>query len=180
MASFAAFAQLPTIGFKGGVNFATLNASASGTNLSITSGTLTTFNVGAFVDFKYFRFNLYRTKCISSSGGSSGSRQVFKNNTNTSFYRLSENGTLINEEIYKAEYVSADYQATSASFHLKYPVKEVFFPFAGIGPLRLLKESRMNHMGKLAFRWIYWNVLLKGTHIPFVSATMQETGKHFD
>ncbi len=54
------------------------------------------------------------------------------------------------------------------------------FPFAGIGPLRLLKESRMNHMGKLAFRWIYWNVLLKGTHIPFVSATMSESGKHYN
>jgi len=35
-------------------------------------------------------------------------------------------------------------------------------------------------MGKLAFRWIYWNMLLKGTHIPFVSAEMQEAGKHFD
>jgi sulfide:quinone oxidoreductase len=54
------------------------------------------------------------------------------------------------------------------------------FPFPGIGPLRLMKESRINHMGKLAFRWIYWNMLLKGTHIPFVSATMQESGKHFD
>jgi sulfide:quinone oxidoreductase len=53
------------------------------------------------------------------------------------------------------------------------------FPFPGVGPLRLLKESRMNHMGKLAFRWIYWNVLLKGTHIPFVSATMQDAGKEY-
>lgn len=50
----------------------------------------------------------------------------------------------------------------------------------GIGPLRLLKESRMNHMGKMAFRWIYWNMLLKGTHIPFVSAAMSESGKHYD
>lgn len=54
------------------------------------------------------------------------------------------------------------------------------FPFAGVGPLRLLNESRMNHMGKLAFRWIYWHVLLKGTHIPFVSAQMSESGKHFN
>jgi sulfide:quinone oxidoreductase len=53
------------------------------------------------------------------------------------------------------------------------------FPFPGVGPLRLLKESRINHMGKLAFRWIYWNMLLKGTHIPFVSTTMQTEGKHF-
>ena len=58
------------------------------------------------------------------------------------------------------------------------PVKGSF-PFAG-GPLSLLKESRMNHMGKLAFRWIYWNMLLKGRHIPFVTANMDESGKIFE
>ncbi len=51
------------------------------------------------------------------------------------------------------------------------------FPFGGIGPLQLLKESRMNHWGKLAFRWIYWNVLLKGIAIPFVSSNMSIAGK---
>ena len=54
------------------------------------------------------------------------------------------------------------------------------FPFPGVGPLSLLKESRMNHMGKLAFRWIYWNMLIKGTHIPFVSATMTDKGKKIE
>ena len=54
------------------------------------------------------------------------------------------------------------------------------FPLPGVGPLRLLKETHMNHMGKLAFRWIYWNMLIKGKHIPFVSAAMSETGKNFD
>lgn len=54
------------------------------------------------------------------------------------------------------------------------------FPFPGIGPMSLLKENRMNHMGKLAFRWIYWNMLLKGTPIPFVSATMSEKGKQIE
>lgn len=54
------------------------------------------------------------------------------------------------------------------------------FPFPGVGPLKLLKESRMNHMGKLAFRWIYWNMLLKGISIPFVSATMSEKGKEIE
>lgn len=52
------------------------------------------------------------------------------------------------------------------------------FPFNKFGPLSLLKESRLNHMGKLAFRWIYWKVLLKGKHIPYVSAEMQEKGKN--
>lgn len=53
------------------------------------------------------------------------------------------------------------------------------FPFPGVGPLRLLQESHMNHLGKMAFRWIYWNMLIKGKHIPFVSATMSEAGKEF-
>jgi sulfide:quinone oxidoreductase len=63
-------------------------------------------------------------------------------------------------------------KALLIDFNYTHEPVEGSFPFAGIGPLRLLKESRMNHMGKLAFKWIYWNVLLKGTHIPFVSATM--------
>jgi len=54
------------------------------------------------------------------------------------------------------------------------------FPFPGVGPLSLLKESRMNHMGKMAFKWIYWNMLITGRHLPFVSAQMTEAGKVFD
>ena len=54
------------------------------------------------------------------------------------------------------------------------------FPFAKIGPLRLLKESVFNHWGKLAFRWVYWNMLLKGIAIPFVSRNMSFKGKVFD
>ncbi|MBK8517417.1 MAG: NAD(P)/FAD-dependent oxidoreductase [Saprospiraceae bacterium] len=54
------------------------------------------------------------------------------------------------------------------------------FPIAGIGPLRLLKESRFNHWGKLAFKWVYWNMLLKARPIPFVSAKMNEAGKDYN
>jgi sulfide:quinone oxidoreductase len=53
------------------------------------------------------------------------------------------------------------------------------FPIAGIGPLRLLEESRFNHLGKLAFRWVYWNMLLKARPIPFVTARMNVAGKDF-
>ena len=70
-------------------------------------------------------------------------------------------------------------KALLIDFNYSHEPVEGEFPFPGVGPLRLLKESRVNHMGKLAFRWIYWNMLLKGTHIPFVSAKMQEAGKHF-
>lgn len=51
------------------------------------------------------------------------------------------------------------------------------FPFAKIGPLKLLKESVFNHWGKLAFRWVYWNMLLKGVPIPFVGRNMSLKGK---
>ena len=61
-----------------------------------------------------------------------------------------------------------------------YEVEPLFgrFPFARIGPLRLLRESRLNHLGKLAFRWIYWNVLLPGRDIPAVGPRMSMKGKH--
>jgi len=54
------------------------------------------------------------------------------------------------------------------------------FPLPGVGPLRLLKETHMNHLGKLAFRWIYWNMLIKGNHIPFVSSAMNTAGKNIE
>jgi len=34
------------------------------------------------------------------------------------------------------------------------------FPLPTFGPFSLLKETRLNHMGKLFFRWFYWNMLL--------------------
>jgi sulfide:quinone oxidoreductase len=71
-------------------------------------------------------------------------------------------------------------KALLIDFNYTHEPVEGTFPFPGVGPLQLLKESRMNHFGKLAFRWIYWNMLLPGKHLPFVSSEMQETGKHFD
>lgn len=50
------------------------------------------------------------------------------------------------------------------------------YPIPGIGPFSLLEETRINHLGKLAFRWIYWNVLLKGRHMP-VTTHMSMAGK---
>jgi sulfide:quinone oxidoreductase len=40
------------------------------------------------------------------------------------------------------------------------------YPLSHVGPLSLLKETRTNHWGKLAFRWLYWNVLLPGRPLP--------------
>jgi len=52
------------------------------------------------------------------------------------------------------------------------------FPFPGLGPFGLLKESRMNHYGKLLFRWIYWHILIKGREMP-ISSEMTMAGKKF-
>ena len=54
-----------------------------------------------------------------------------------------------------------------------------FFPFPGIGPFSLLKESRINHYGKLIFRWIYWHILLKGKEMP-IDTHMTMAGKKTD
>ena len=53
------------------------------------------------------------------------------------------------------------------------------FPFPGIGPFNLLQESRMNHYGKLMFRWIYWHILLKGKEMP-IDTEMTMAGKKLD
>ncbi len=45
------------------------------------------------------------------------------------------------------------------------------------GPLPLLKESRLNHLGKLMFEWVYWHVLLPGREIPGIPTTMSTAGK---
>ena len=50
------------------------------------------------------------------------------------------------------------------------------YPLPVIGPMRLLAESRINHWGKLAFRWMYWNLLLPGRRLP-VPVHMSMTGK---
>ena len=51
------------------------------------------------------------------------------------------------------------------------------FPLPGVGPFSLLQESFLNHVGKMGFKWIYWNILLKGLNIPFVESCMSMNGK---
>ena len=49
------------------------------------------------------------------------------------------------------------------------------FP-AALG-LPLLRESRVNHLGKLAFQWLYWHALLPGRDLPAIGPTMPTRGK---
>jgi sulfide:quinone oxidoreductase len=53
------------------------------------------------------------------------------------------------------------------------------YPYPVIGPFSLLKETRINHMGKILFKWIYWNILLKGRKLP-VTDEMSMKGKRKD
>jgi len=50
------------------------------------------------------------------------------------------------------------------------------FPLPGIGPFGLLKNTKINHYGKMIFRWIYWHILLRGKEMP-IEAHMTMAGK---
>lgn len=50
------------------------------------------------------------------------------------------------------------------------------FPLPGVGPFSLLEETKMNHYGKMMFRWVYWNLLLRGAELP-IEAEMSMAGK---
>ncbi len=51
------------------------------------------------------------------------------------------------------------------------------FPLPGVGPFGLLQNTKMNHYGKVLFRWIYWHILLKGKELP-IESEMSMAGKH--
>jgi sulfide:quinone oxidoreductase len=50
------------------------------------------------------------------------------------------------------------------------------YPLPGVGPFSLLKETEINHWGKVMFRWMYWNILLPGKELP-LPALMSMAGK---
>jgi sulfide:quinone oxidoreductase len=49
--------------------------------------------------------------------------------------------------------------------------------YPGLVGLPLLKESRMNHLGKLMFQSFYWHGLLPGRDIPGIGPDMPSSGK---
>ncbi len=54
------------------------------------------------------------------------------------------------------------------------------YPMAHVGPLPLLRESRLNHLAKLAFQPFYWHALLPGRDVPGLGAQMSMAGKRPD
>lgn len=50
------------------------------------------------------------------------------------------------------------------------------YPLPGIGPFGLLKNNKINHYGKVMFRWMYWHLIIKGKELP-IEAHMSMAGK---
>jgi len=44
--------------------------------------------------------------------------------------------------------------------------------------MNLLQDSEANHMIKLIFKWVYWNLLLKGVWLGYPELQME--GKRLD
>lgn len=51
------------------------------------------------------------------------------------------------------------------------------YPLPVLGPFSLLKETRLNHLGKLSMKFVYWNILLKGIPVPGITSKMGRLGK---
>jgi sulfide:quinone oxidoreductase len=68
---------------------------------------------------------------------------------------------------HKAMLIDFNYETEPVTGHFPLPVG-----------MPLLKESRLNHLGKLMFEWFYWHALLPGRDIPGVRAVMPTAGKH--
>lgn len=57
-------------------------------------------------------------------------------------------------------------KASLIDFNYEHEPYPGVYPFAGVGPMSLMKESRLNHYGKRSFEWMYWNLLLPGRPLP--------------
>jgi sulfide:quinone oxidoreductase len=67
---------------------------------------------------------------------------------------------------HKAMLIDFNYEQEPVAGHFPAPVG-----------LPLLKESRLNHLGKLMFQWFYWHSLLPGRDIPGIGSDMPTAGK---
>ena len=72
---------------------------------------------------------------------------------------------------------SGNGKALLIDFSYEHEPHEGPFPFP-FGPMRLLEESRINHWGKHAFRWVYWNLLLKARPLPGITRNKKSPPTH--
>ncbi len=66
-------------------------------------------------------------------------------------------------------------KALLIDFNYEYEPVEGHYP-SRVG-IPLLKESRINHLGKLMFQWFYWHGLLPGRDVPGIKPDMPLAGK---
>lgn len=54
------------------------------------------------------------------------------------------------------------------------------FPLPYAGPFSLLEDTHINHLGKMAFKWAYWHLIVNGRlpDMPFVPSHMSLVGKN--
>jgi sulfide:quinone oxidoreductase len=57
-------------------------------------------------------------------------------------------------------------KAVLIDFNYKHEPLPGKFPFPGLGPFSLLGDSNFNYWGKMMFKWVYWNMMLKGVELP--------------
>ena len=74
---------------------------------------------------------------------------------------------------------SGYHKALLIDFNYDMEPLEGSFPLPYAGPFSLLEETYMNHVGKIAFKWVYWNMLLPGRlpNVPLMPAHMSFLGK---
>jgi sulfide:quinone oxidoreductase len=74
---------------------------------------------------------------------------------------------------------TGDHKAMLLDFNYDIEPLEGSFPLPHAGPFSLLQESHLNHYGKLAFKWVYWNMLLPGLlpMVPLLPSHMNFMGK---
>ncbi len=77
---------------------------------------------------------------------------------------------------------SGHHKALLIDFNYDMEPLEGSFPLPHFGPFSLLKESYINHMGKLAFKWVYWHMLLPGRmpNVPLLPSHMNFLGKDLE
>ena len=74
---------------------------------------------------------------------------------------------------------SGYHKALLLDFNYDMEPLEGSFPMPAVGPFSLLKETHMNHVGKIAFDWVYWHMLLPGylPMVPLLPSQMNFVGK---
>lgn len=62
--------------------------------------------------------------------------------------------------------VSGYEKAVLIDFNYKVEPLPGRYPFPGLGPFTLLGDSNFNYWGKMMFKWVYFNMMLRGLELP--------------